>query len=67
MLSAGDLGDVAPAFAAPTLVGVETQTRAKGVLIGSNYQWFNRLIKDDAPYRWTAGMLESVKVVLMFR
>ena len=28
-LSAGDLGDVAPAVAAPTLVGVETQTRPR--------------------------------------
>ena len=29
------------------------EVRAKGVLSGSNYQWFNRLIKDDEPYRWT--------------
>ncbi len=26
------------------------QTRAKGVLSGSNHQWFNRLIRDDEPY-----------------
>ena len=51
MLSLGVLGDVAPAFAAPTLVGVETQTRLKvRVLSGSNHQLFNRLIKDDEPY-----------------
>ncbi len=44
--------------AAPTPVGVETQTRAKGVLSGSNHQWFNRLIKDDEPYRWTGLSVE---------
>ena len=26
------------------------EVRAKGVLSGSSFQWFNRLIKDDEPY-----------------
>ena len=26
------------------------EVRAKGVLSGSNYQWFNRRIRDDPPY-----------------
>ena len=34
------------------------EVRAKGVLSGSNYQWFNRLIKDDEPYRWTGLSVE---------
>jgi len=39
----GDLGDVAPAFAG-------RRRALRGVLSASNYQWFNRLIKDDEPY-----------------
>ena len=34
------------------------EVRAKGVLSGSNYQWFNRLIKDDEPYRWKGLSVE---------
>ena len=31
------------------------EVRAKGVLSGSNYQWFNRRITDDAPYLGLTG------------